>query len=107
MTKILRAADFDPVRQKLQGKETLRMALPVSVKAAEDGSRVLTFTISTASVDRDGDTIAVAGWRLENYLKNPVVLWSHDRRTLPVARAKRVWVEGGAALMAEAEFTRD
>lgn len=66
--------------------------------------RLMTFRISTASVDRMGDTIALDGWQLGNYLKNPVVLWGHDASSLPVAKATKVWTENGA-LVAEAEFT--
>jgi HK97 family phage prohead protease len=105
MNKTMRAADFDPRRNKDDSSAILRMTLPCAVKAADGEARKLTFTISTASVDRDGDSVAVAGWKLDNYLKNPVVLWSHFAWELPIAKATRVWIEGGATLMAEAEFT--
>jgi hypothetical protein len=49
----------------------LRGSFDTEVKAADDGSRKLSFTISTASVDRMGDTIAVDGWKLASYKKNP------------------------------------
>lgn len=75
-----------------------------SVKAGEGDSRSLTFTISTGAVDRMGDTVDPNGWQLENYRKNPVVLWAHDSSSLPVARAPKIWVDKGA-LKAEAEFT--
>lgn len=71
--------------------------------AAGDKPRTLQFTISTADVDRMGDTVAVEGWQLENYRSNPVVLWQHDSRTLPIGRSTRVWIEGGK-LKAIAEF---
>jgi HK97 family phage prohead protease len=64
-------------------------------KAADDVSRTFTFTISSATPDRMGDTVAVEGWRLENYKRNPVVLWGHDGTMLPVGRATRVWVQNG------------
>lgn len=72
------------------------------VKVATDERRV-TFTISTASVDREGDTVAVDGWQLENYLKNPVVLFAHRYDQLPIARAVSVSADGNA-LKAVAEF---
>lgn len=56
------------------------------------GDREVQIVISTASPDRDKDTISAAGWKLANYKKNPVVLWSHDYRSLPLARARKVWV---------------
>lgn len=73
------------------------------VKVGSGDSRTLTFTISTATVDRAGDTIAVEGWKLENYRKNPVVLWGHDSADFPVAKATKVWIEDGK-LMATADF---
>lgn len=34
--------------------------------------------ISTDRLDRDRDTINQLGWRVGDYMKNPVVMWSHD-----------------------------
>lgn len=76
----------------------------VGKQEGSETDRVLRFTISTDSVDRDGDTIAVDGWELDNFLKNPVVLFGHNYRDLPVARALDVWVEG-KKLKSDAEFT--
>ena len=55
------------------------------LKAAED-SRVVTATITTETLDRDGDVVKAAGIDLGPYRKNPIVLWQHDWRT-PVGRA--------------------
>lgn len=82
----------------------IRQAFDTEVKASEGESRSVQFTISTASVDRMGDTIDVKGWKLDNYRKNPVVLWGHDATSLPVAKANKVWIEDGK-LKAETEFT--
>lgn len=81
----------------------IRASFDTEIKAEGD-SRNLTFVISTASVDRMGDTIAVDGWELADFRKNPVVLWAHDAQSLPVAKASKVWIEAGK-LMASAEFT--
>ena len=70
----------------------------------QSGDHALDFTISTASVDRMGDTIAVDGWKLDRFLKNPVVLWAHDSGELPVGKASNVRIDGGA-LKASVEFT--
>lgn len=67
------------------------------------GDRVRRFCISTSAVDRDNDTISAAGWNLDNYRKNGVVLWAHDYRSLPIGKALQVGVEGGK-LVATAEF---
>ena len=79
--------------------------LEATAKAAgaEKADRVLRFTISTEDVDRDFDTISVAGWDLKNYKKNPVVLWAHDYWSPPIARSLSVTKEDGA-LVSMAEF---
>ena len=82
----------------------IRAGFDTEVKAAEGESRRMTFTISTASVDRMGDTIAVEGWDLADFRKNPVVLWAHDQGAPPVGKATRVAVEKGK-LVADVEFT--
>jgi HK97 family phage prohead protease len=50
------------------------------------GDRTIGFTISTGAVDRDMDMIDVKGWRLDNFRKNPVVLWSHRADELPIGK---------------------
>lgn len=56
----------------------------------EVSSRVLEFVCSTSDEDRSGDTINQAGWQLDNYMKNPVLLWMHDRMGPPIGRALRM-----------------
>lgn len=80
----------------------VRQGFTAEVKA-EDDDRKVRFTISTAGVDRMGDTISVDGWDLSNFRKNPVVLWAHDARSLPIAKASDVRIEDGV-LKATAEF---
>src|SRR6266849_10449271 len=71
---------------------------------ASPGGRELTFRITTNAVDREKDTIAADGWNLEAYKKNPVVMWAHDYRMLPVGRATAIErVSNG--LRSTAEFT--
>ena len=42
-------------------------------------------TISTGAPDREGDVLVPEGAHLENYLRNPVVLFGHRHDALPVA----------------------
>lgn len=58
-------------------------------KALAD-SRSLLVTISTDSPDRDGDIIVPKGARLDNYRKNPVVLFGHKSKELPIAKASDI-----------------
>lgn len=74
------------------------------VRQVEGEERVLQFTISTGVVDRDQDTISPAGWKLDDYKRNPVVLWAHIYDEPPVARALVTWIEDDK-LKSRAEFT--
>ncbi len=76
---------------------------PEEKKAPGMGDRCRRFVISTGAVDRDNDTIDQLGWQLDNYRRNPVVLWAHDYSQLPVGKAIDVHTEGGN-LVATVEF---
>ena len=54
-------------------------------KAVHPETRTVQAVISTPDPDRQGDVVEVSGWQLENFLRNPVVLWMH-RHDAPVAR---------------------
>jgi HK97 family phage prohead protease len=62
-------------------------------KGESDKGIEIQMTISTGNIDRDGDTLSPDGWKLENYAKNPVVLFAHQSRQPPVARATKTWLE--------------
>jgi len=58
---------------------------------------------SDETTDRQGDIILATAWQLDNFLKNPVLLWAHDYKSPPVGKVLRIWVENGR-LMFEVEF---
>ena len=68
------------------------------------GERSYEFTASTSTEDRDGEVIDAAGWDLKNFKKNPVIMYAHDYRTLPIGRANRVWVSKDGVLKNTVEF---
>lgn len=70
-------------------------------RAAAD--KPIQLVISTDTVDRYDDTLALDGWDLKAFEANPVCLWMHSRWDMPIARATKVWLEKNA-LMAELEF---
>jgi len=72
------------------------------VKKLED--RIYEFTASTSTQDRDGEVIDATGWDLKNFKKNPVVMYAHDYRTLPIGKAPRVWVSKDGELKNTVEF---
>lgn len=72
-----------------------------AIKAKDD--RRATFVASNARIDSMGDTIDPKGWELADFKKNPVVLFAHDSRSLPVGKVTAVKVSG-ADLVADVEF---
>lgn len=50
---------------------------------------------SNGIIDRHGESLNPMGWKLDNYLKNPVILFAHDYSSLPVGKAEKVWIENG------------
>lgn len=80
----------------------MRLA-PNAETSATSQSRTVRFILSTGEVDRYGDRIDPAGWRLANYRKNPVVLFAHDSSALPIGRCSFVGLVDGR-LVGDIEF---
>jgi len=91
------------------GKEILRGVPGLVFKQAEIeivSDRRARFVASSAEPDRYGDVIEVEGWELENFRLNPVVLFGHNSRELPIGGVTEVGIEGDA-LVAEIEFSTE
>lgn len=50
----------------------------VASKALSEKNRTVTFIASTPNVDRDGDVTNSKGWKLDNFIKNPVIGYQHQ-----------------------------
>lgn len=94
------------MKRKLQQNEKLAKALQIICKDAQfDDEQLIIRGIigSTEAIDRSGDIIVQEGWELENYKKNPVILYGHDASALPVGKALEVNVVG-TQLMFDVQF---
>lgn len=58
--------------------EMIRKTFNVESRAVDPEQGIFEAMISTEAVDRQGDIVVAAGVKLENYLKNPVVLFGHN-----------------------------
>lgn len=60
-----------------------------ALRTSENGTGPITFIASTSGIKRDGMDLDPNRWYLENYRRNPVVLWSHayGGQNLPIGRA--------------------
>lgn len=57
--------------------------------------RTADFVASTDAIDSHGDIIDQESWRLEHFRANPIVLYGHDSRELPIGKATAVAVRNG------------
>lgn len=57
-----------------------------ALSAPDLGPGVIQFIASTDGQKRDGNRVRNSGWHFENFSKNPVFLWCHDYRSLPIGR---------------------
>lgn len=64
------------------------------MRALREEKREADFVASTAGVDRY-DEIVEQNWRLDAFLKNPVILYAHNSRELPIGQATRVEMVDG------------
>jgi len=73
----------------------------------DDASRSVSWILSNEDVCLDFHTIATAGWDLDDFLRNPVLLWAHDQSQPPIGKWTRVEKRGallvGESVFAEAE----
>lgn len=65
--------------------------------------RTFRFVFSDGAVDRAGDRIDPSGWDTNAFMKNPVILWSHNATIPPIGRARSAFVSGDK-LLGDIEF---
>jgi hypothetical protein len=69
-------------------------AVIIEKATGEGSSRRARFVASDETVDRYGDIIRASGWQLDNFRKNPVLLFGHQSGALPVGKVEPIAVEG-------------
>jgi hypothetical protein len=83
------------------GSVEVMETLIAQVEPDASNERRMTFTVTTGEKNRNGWKLNPQGWHLENYAKNPVMLWVHNdggwmdsgSHGLPFAKAERTWVD--------------
>lgn len=68
------------------------------IERAQAGQFVIPWVLSDESTDRMGDIISADGWHLDNFKKNPVILWGHGGGGVldgdePIGKATNLRVE--------------
>lgn len=65
------------------------------LRAAKAEERTATFVASTEAIDSHGDIVDQASWQLDHFKANPIVLYGHNSRELPIGKATDVAVKNG------------
>lgn len=92
----------DKVRAWFESDE-VKAAIAATEKAADNDTGSFEVVITTENLDRYQEVISMAGWELDHYKKNPVVLWGHDHFTLPIGVATDVAIVDGK-MVAKGKF---
>lgn len=77
-----------------RGKGLGSMLAHFPIRSFDREQRSAEFICSTDAIDSYGERVEQK-WILDRYLKNPVVLYGHNSRELPIGRAHNVRIEGG------------
>jgi len=71
-----------------------KMFVRAYTKQVNEAERTLVGIASTEVIDRYGDIVKQDGWILDNFKKNPVMLWAHNYHDLPIAKIVDVNING-------------
>lgn len=81
-------------------KKGLKVAYAKSINAEQ---RTVTAYVSTFEWDRTDERFSKGAWKLDNYKRNPVVMWGHDYSRPPIGKATAI-EEDDKGLLATTQF---
>lgn len=67
----------------------------LGTKAIDREKYQIRFVLSSPNPDRHDEVVDQKGWKLENYLKNPVVLFGHDQSSFAVGQMVELGIVDG------------
>jgi len=83
------------MKKKLISSNRVVKHFTFEAKAVNEDEHVVEGIFSTPAVDRHEEVVIQEGWKLDDYLRNPVVLWSHDNYQFPLAQMVALGFENG------------
>jgi HK97 family phage major capsid protein/HK97 family phage prohead protease len=82
-------------KEAAEKKQKSAKSVELSMESKDLGEGEVETVIASNILDRHGEKIDIDGMDTKKYMKDPVVLWAHDYSALPIARATKLWKEGG------------
>jgi HK97 family phage prohead protease len=78
--------------ERIDGEKHLSFGICKASDVNED-ERTVVAIISTGAIDRDSEVLSPKGIILDDFVKNPVVPWSHNTSEPPIGKA--LWIKKG------------
>jgi HK97 family phage prohead protease len=85
--------------------DPIRKSFSVISKAIDAEQGIFEAMITTEATDRGGDIVRASGAKLDNYLKNAVVMWVHDYSQPPIGKTLSIEIIPGTGLKAQWQFS--
>jgi hypothetical protein len=86
--------------------EEEKKQLKTKATIQKDGDRLIAIA-SEAVEDREGEVLTMEGWKIDNFKKNPVLLWGHNAEEPAIGKAdniKKKLIDGVKRLVFEPVF---
>lgn len=81
--------------------------LDFTPKTIDEAKYTLRAIFSTGDVDRQGEIVDQKSWKMDDYLKNPVLLFGHDHSQPPVGKIVGLGYNGDGNLEGDVKFAAE
>lgn len=79
-------------------------SLSFETKGIDEANHSLRAVFSTGGIDRHGEIVDQKSWQLDDFIKNPVVLFSHDHNQPPIGMVTGLGYNGDGNLEGTVKF---
>jgi HK97 family phage prohead protease len=89
---------------KYNDGKLLKRKMVFETKEIDEDNFIIRGVFSTGDVDRQGEVIEQAGWKLDEFKSNPVVLFAHDHYQPAIAQVVEIGVDASGKLAGAIKF---
>jgi len=82
----------------------LRQKMIFKINSVDDENYIIRGVFSTSGEDRQGEIVDQNGWKLDEFMANPVILLFHDHYEFPVAQCIELGLDGNGNLAGAIKF---
>jgi len=89
---------------KIDKTKLMRKSLFFKAQEVDEKNYIIRGVFSTGGEDRHGEIIDQNGWKLNDYMENPVILFAHDQWTPAIGKAIELAPDGNGSLAGAIQF---